>query len=143
MGMPEIPEGKHRPSLEETIVDLLESIALEEMALAHLMNAEGERMQATVKGYQQEDVSYQQVQQSCEGTRTLMNSLIMKEWLLFNKLTTVLAMDIPSSSPPPEAPPALEPPFPCQPCNSSLQPEEDGLIRVPTTIKKPCKPRTP
>lgn len=139
MGMPEIPEGKHRPSLEETIVDLLESIALEEMALAHLMNAEGERLQALVKGYSTEQISYLQMQQSCQGTHTLMNSMIMKEWLLFNKLTTVLTIDIPSPAPEPSAP---TPTPQCHPCPPSMYPEEDSLIRVPTTIKKSCRPRT-
>ncbi len=46
MGMPEIPPQHHRPDLYHTIIDLLESIALEETALSHLLNAEAEKNSA-------------------------------------------------------------------------------------------------
>ena len=44
MGMPEIKER----SREEAITDLIQSVALQEAALAHIMNAEGEKMQKIV-----------------------------------------------------------------------------------------------
>ena len=40
MTMPEFPPQHHRPDLHHTIIDLLDSIALEEIALSHLLNAE-------------------------------------------------------------------------------------------------------
>ncbi len=43
MSMPQIPEEKFRPSLEEVVIDLLASIALEETALSHLIHAEAEK----------------------------------------------------------------------------------------------------
>ena len=45
MTMPEFPPQHHRPDLYHTIIDLLDSIALEEIALSHLLNAEAEKIQ--------------------------------------------------------------------------------------------------
>ncbi len=93
VGMPNIPEGKFRPSWNETVIDLLESIALEEMAIAHLMNAEGEKAQEVVRRYGGGDLCQQEMHQSCQDAQSMMNSFIMKEWLLFTKLNTVLTME--------------------------------------------------
>lgn len=51
MGMPNIPDIKPKIeiSFEETITLLLSSIALEELSLAHIMNAEAEKIQEVVK----------------------------------------------------------------------------------------------
>ncbi len=52
MGMPNIPDIKPciKISLEDTIELLLASIAMEELSLAHIMNAEAEKIQEVVKG---------------------------------------------------------------------------------------------
>ena len=51
MSMPTIPDIKPKIeiSIEETIKLLLASIALEELSLAHIMNAEAEKIQEIVK----------------------------------------------------------------------------------------------
>jgi hypothetical protein len=51
MGMPNIPDIKPKIEItfEETITLLLSSIALEELSLAHIMNAEAEKIQEIVK----------------------------------------------------------------------------------------------
>lgn len=46
MSMPELPEGK---DFKDALVDLLESIALEEVSLAHFVNAEAEKIQKVAK----------------------------------------------------------------------------------------------
>lgn len=46
MGMPIIK--KHGIKVDEAIADLIESIALEEAALAHILNAEGEKLQKVI-----------------------------------------------------------------------------------------------
>jgi hypothetical protein len=46
MGMPVITPGES--TRDQAITDLIESIALEETALSHIMNAEGEKMQAII-----------------------------------------------------------------------------------------------
>lgn len=90
MGMPEIPSGKNRPKTQEVIVDLLESIALEEMAMAHIMNAEGEKLQEVVKKYSCCHISFSDLNQNCRDSKEVINSLIMKEWLLVTKMATIL-----------------------------------------------------
>jgi hypothetical protein len=49
--MPNIPDIKPKieVSIEDTIALLLSSIALEELSLAHIMNAEAEKIQEVVK----------------------------------------------------------------------------------------------
>lgn len=51
MGMPTIPDIKPKIeiTIEETIKLLLASIALEELSLAHIMNAEAEKIQEVMK----------------------------------------------------------------------------------------------
>ena len=46
MSMPQIPEESFRPTKEEVVIDLLKSIAMEENAIAHLLHAEAEKIQA-------------------------------------------------------------------------------------------------
>ena len=46
MGMPVITPGEG--SREQAITDLIQSVALQEAALAHMMNAEGEKMQKII-----------------------------------------------------------------------------------------------
>lgn len=46
MGMPIIKPGEG--SCKQAVTDLMESIALQETALAHILNAEGEKMQAFI-----------------------------------------------------------------------------------------------
>ena len=94
MGMPQIPDGKNRPTFDQTMIDLLESIALEEMALAHVMNAEGEKMQEIVKRFSCQDLCYCQLESSCKTTQSMINNLIMKEWLLLNKLNTIIEVKV-------------------------------------------------
>lgn len=97
MGMPTIPENFNRPTLDETIVDLLESIALEEMAIAHIMNAEGEKLQEVIKRFGSKELCYYQLQDNCDSTKQIINSLIMKEWLLLTRMNSI--MEIKSNSP--------------------------------------------
>ncbi|WP_083659790.1 MULTISPECIES: hypothetical protein [Paenibacillus] len=48
MSMPQIPEETFRPTKEEVVIGLLKSIAMEENAIAHLLHAEAEKVQATI-----------------------------------------------------------------------------------------------
>lgn len=90
MGMPQIPEGKYRPNIDQTIIDLLESIALEEMAMAHILNAEGEKLQEAVKRFSCRDVCFSQIEDCFHDSQLMVNNMIMKEWLLLNKMNTVI-----------------------------------------------------
>lgn len=91
MSMPEIPKNKYRPSINETIVDLLESIALEETALSHLINAEAEKLQAFVG----KDLDFPTNPSNSDilkfnvSVMRLMETLMFKELFLLRKLETV------------------------------------------------------
>lgn len=95
MSMPQIPEEKHRPSLQETVIDLLESIALEEIAIAHLLNAEAEKTQALVsKLFHDDSPSLVNDLVKCnKATCKIVDTVIIKEWLLLKKMETVLEID--------------------------------------------------
>jgi len=89
--MPKIPKEKHRPDLDEAIIDLLESIALEEIALSHLINAEAENLQAFVG----KDLDFPSNPSNTDILRfnvtilRLMETLMFKELYLLRKLETV------------------------------------------------------
>lgn len=48
MSMPVINRSCHPVSMHQAVTDLLESIALQETALSHILNAAGEEMQACI-----------------------------------------------------------------------------------------------
>lgn len=95
MGMPEIPEAKHRPNLKNTVIDLLESIALEEIALSHIVNSEAEKIQAFIgkKGNFPFCSSGSDIIKFNKTTNQMMDTIAMKEWLLLKKLDRVLQID--------------------------------------------------
>jgi hypothetical protein len=90
--MPNIPDIKPRieVSFEESIVLLLSSIALEELSLAHIMNAEAEKIQEVVKS------------QSCnkladlicidKSVERILRDVIKKEMLLEFKFENILEL---------------------------------------------------
>lgn len=92
MSMPTIPPEPHRPNLKEVTIDLLESIALEEIALSHLINAESEKIQAFVG----ECLNFptcptnKEIIKFNKGVSELLETIVMKEWLLLKKFDNVL-----------------------------------------------------
>ncbi len=92
MGMPNIPDIKPKIEIEfeDTIALLLSSIALEELSLAHIMNAEAEKIQEVVK------------MQGCNKLEALlcidksvdrmMKDVIKKEMLLEFKFENILEL---------------------------------------------------
>ncbi|MFD2672687.1 hypothetical protein [Marinicrinis sediminis] len=92
MSMPEIPENKFRPSIKEVYIDLLESIALEEISISHLLNAEAEKIQAFV-GKDLEFPLYPTTEEIIgfnQSVRKFVDTIVMKEWLLLKKLESVV-----------------------------------------------------
>lgn len=92
MSMPEIPKNRHRPSIEETIIDLLESIALEEISLSHLINAEAETLQAFV-GENLDfptNPSNDDILRFNVTVQRVMETLMFKELFLLRKLEAVI-----------------------------------------------------
>ncbi len=100
MGMPQIPEGIHRPNQQELVVDMLEAVALEEMATAHLLNAQGEKMQAIIHQYRHCQIDHQSMEDGCMAVQTMLNTLIMNQWLLFNKMNMSIQFQSTCKPPP-------------------------------------------
>ena len=92
MSMPTIPKEPHRPNLKQVTIDLLESIALEEIALSHIMNAEAEKIQAFVGKCCDfpTDPDSREIIKFNKGVNQLLKTIVMKEWLLLNKLESVI-----------------------------------------------------
>lgn len=89
MGMPKIPEGTFRPDFDDVIIDLFESIALEEMALSHILNAEGEKSQALVSKFKCREIDINDLCNITKKTNETFTNLIVKEWLLITKFNTI------------------------------------------------------
>jgi hypothetical protein len=92
MSMPHIPEESFRPSRDEVVIDLLKSIAMEENALSHLMNAEAEKIQAFVGKHHDFPTcpSNDEIIQFNMQVFRLIDVIVMKEWLLLRKLENVM-----------------------------------------------------
>ncbi len=90
MGMPQVPERENLPDIEAVVIQILEAVALEELAMAHIINAEGEKLQALVKQLNQCDNFSDNILDAFKVTNTTINSLIMKEWIMLNKINTAL-----------------------------------------------------
>ena len=88
MSMPEIPPQHHRPNICQTTIDLLESIALEEMALSHLLNAEAEKIQKFVS-HISACTPVDIIMDFNSVVNETMETVIMKEWLLLRKLEKI------------------------------------------------------
>jgi hypothetical protein len=94
MSMPKIPSGENRPNRDEVTIDLLESIALEEIALAHILNAEGEKMQAFVgKNFDFPTCpTNTEIIEFNQSVTELVETVLMKEWILLRKFRQVLKL---------------------------------------------------
>lgn len=92
MSMPTIPPEPHRPNRKEVVLDLLESIALEEIALSHVLNAESEKIQAFVGKCHDfpTNPTSKEIIKFNRGVNQVLETVVMKEWILLRKLENVL-----------------------------------------------------
>ncbi|MDD4705988.1 MAG: hypothetical protein PHS24_02080 [Bacilli bacterium] len=86
MGLPVIPT-KTQP---EAFTDLLESIALEETAIAHILNAEGEKIQASAVLMENGNMTPDEVIEFQKSITQIIQTLIKKEMILEFKLEATL-----------------------------------------------------
>jgi len=82
MSVPVIP----KKCREEVINDILESIALEETAMAHVINAEGEKIQKVVACHLPEPKTFSEVLAFQASVSTLFDKLIQKQNILLEKM---------------------------------------------------------
>jgi len=81
MGMPEFVQSD--VSREQAITDLILSVALEEAALSHILNAEGEKMQAIIG---MDDVTIEQLLTLNRSVASMINAVTRLEMQLLAKL---------------------------------------------------------
>lgn len=86
MSEPVIPQRTQ----EEALVDLLESIALEETALAHIINAEGEKIQAIAKKLEEGTIEPAEAIEFQKVINKILRTPIKQQMLLQFKLEDVL-----------------------------------------------------
>ena len=94
MSMPNIPEksGKIEVTLEESVNLILASIGYEELALAHILNAEGEKIQSVLGTLSPEHKTVTpphtlcEVLQVNESVNKMLQNVMRKEFLLLMKL---------------------------------------------------------
>ncbi len=90
MGMPEIPDLK--PNIivkrEDVVNLLLLSVALEELGLAHIINAEAEKLQEVLKKHCKLDELFE----ANEAVVKAMKTVIKKEILLQFKFENILEL---------------------------------------------------
>lgn len=83
MGMPVITAGTK--SRNQAITDLITSVAMEETALSHILNAEGEKIQAIVASATTAD----QMIAVNTSVESMVKSITRLEWALHDKLKLV------------------------------------------------------
>lgn len=97
MSAPEIPERTQ----EEALTDLLESIALEETALAHILNAEGEKIQVIAQMIADGEIDSEDAIEQQETIMRMLRMPIKQQMLLQFKLEDVLdALEVLPPEPP-------------------------------------------
>jgi len=81
MGMPVITPGEG--TRDQAITDLIQSVALQESALSHIMNAEGEKMQAIIG---MSGVTNEELLALNKSVESMLNSITRLEMILQAKL---------------------------------------------------------
>ncbi|MCL2853074.1 MAG: hypothetical protein FWE20_08600 [Defluviitaleaceae bacterium] len=81
MGMPVIEPG--HGSRSQAITDLIQSVALQEAALSHILNAEGEKMQKIIG---QHDVSPEELLKLNKSVQSMLNAVTRLEMIFLAKL---------------------------------------------------------
>ena len=82
MGMPIITPST--TTREQAITDIIESVALEETALSHILNAEGEKIQKMVA---MPDVTPEMLLAANKSVESMVNAVSRLEMNLHSKLT--------------------------------------------------------
>lgn len=147
MSMPSFPPNGANMTREDALTMIIASIAMEELALSHILNAEGEKLQyilGTLPGAKP-CASPWDVLEVNKSVTALVEAVTQNQMLLKNKLTQVLAFCPPPPAckpcppapcPPPRPPegPACPPPHPAPPCEKSalqLTCQREGMLWNP------------
>ena len=132
MSMPSFPPNGANMTREDALTMIIASIAMEELALSHILNAEGEKLQyilGTLPGAKP-CASPWDVLEVNKSVTALVEAVTQNQMLLKNKLSQVLEFC-------PVPPPCQPDPSPCPPEPSPCPPEPSPC---PPPSPKPCPP---
>ena len=138
MSMPSFPAHGADMTREEALTMIIASIAMEELALSHIINAEGEKLQyilGTLPGAKP-CACPQDVLAVNKSVASLLDVVAQNQMLLKNKLEKVLEVcpaPVPPCGPYPPGPPC---PPPCGPCPPPCPPP----VCPPCCGQTPCPP---
>ncbi|MCI8328796.1 MAG: hypothetical protein HFG02_04050 [Oscillibacter sp.] len=114
MSMPSFPPNGAAMTREEALTMIIASIAMEELALSHILNAEGEKLQYILKAGATSCASPQDVLAVNKSVTALLEAVVHNQMLLKGKLERVLEF-CPPPAPPCPPPPCGPEPCPCPP----------------------------
>ena len=143
MSMPSFPPNGADLTREEALTMIIASIAMEELALSHIINAEGEKLQyilGTLPGARP-CAGPQDVLEVNKSVASLLDVVAQNQMLLKNKLEKVLEACPPPAPPcpPPCGPETCPPPCP-PPCGPGTCPPPCPPSCGPETCPPPCPP---
>lgn len=93
MGMPVITPGNG--SRDQAVTDLIQSVALQETALSHILNAQGEEMQAVICDA---EATPEQLLELNDSINKLLNSVTRLEIVLQSKLEQYSNEQVPKTN---------------------------------------------
>lgn len=94
MSMPTFPTEMNTPTREEALTQIISSIAMEELGLSHIINAEGEKIQfalGTLEGSGPEyPVTINDVLRVNDSVQKMLETILFKNIILKSKLSETL-----------------------------------------------------
>lgn len=98
MSMPKIEKPENPIEREQSVSNLIESVALMETGLSHILNAEGEKIQKIIKADKDTDVPLEDILKVNDSVGNMVNSVTKLEMILQNKLDSSKDLDKSESS---------------------------------------------
>ncbi len=141
--MPSFPPNGADLTREEALTMIIASIAMEELALSHILNAEGEKLQyilGTLPGTKP-CACPQDVLAVNKSVTSLLDVVAQNQMLLKGKLEKVLEA-CPPPCPAPYPPPCGPCPAPCSPCCPPACPPPCPPPCRPECPPPPCRPES-
>jgi len=107
MSMPKFPSVPDGYTINDSIAQILTSVAMEEIGLSHIINAEGEKMQyvlGTLEGQQQlpDAPTFEQILEMNDSVKDMLGQVSFSQMFLMGKMQAALNayQDIPTPTPP-------------------------------------------
>ncbi|MCL2397714.1 MAG: hypothetical protein FWC93_06565 [Defluviitaleaceae bacterium] len=114
MSMPNFPYDPSAMTREDAINQILSSIAMEELALSHILNAEGEKIQyvlGTLSDIPGPGATVEEVLKVNDSVQKMLHTAVQKQMVLSNKMSHALNAAImkgPPGPPGPKGDPGIE-----------------------------------